>query len=391
MKALAWLGVLAAACAQAYSVAEVRTGEPSKSRLVAVVRAPKGLGGGRLAAWYVLCKSMLSRNDRYTSGDISTYGSQTGEPVQVNFNDELLMISMASLPDGLPVLANLVEAMLFRPKVNADLIKEAERMMNTKRESDLGAFLLGNNGDWGRVTSTDVRDVWMDCVRSENISFGVSQGDQPGFHASIVEKVMGRRTGTALGLMAGLDVQISFEGPGFGWVGGVGWTPFAPDKSASKTLVAMSGLGVGFDSAAYRSVREALALTYLQQSFIRAGRDGLRPSLVFGGSAPFDWAKGRDAMVKAIKNWTIEDLKRAQAVTEASLKGGYPLSPFEIAPGLQYQNTPEDRVRWAAYAGLVGGASSPDDLSAGINAVTLEEFTSEANRLLDSALPIGRW
>lgn len=383
MSALAWLMLT-----QPVSDLQViEIPESSKNPvIVAAIRAPGTLNPREQAAWWVFSRSLIERNERYMFSDLLEFVAASNHTLEIERNDEVIMITVPCPSGSVTLGARYLEAMLRRPRITQELCLEVRAELGRRTGSDLEAVVAGRRGAFDRVDTTDVRELWIKLMRPENVVLAVTRSETPGANAGAVRREFEDwpRLRPTPRPESGADSR--FQGPGTAKISAFGWSPMVPNSFSALRLTALTALGTGLSSSVHRVTRDQQGLSYLQQAFFKQGRTGWIPMLIFAGRNDLVGEQVFPALRKDIEQWDADTLRTTQGLLEANLRGEYPLSPIPAGPESQLGATSTDRLRYAAYAALVGGEETTDTIRAEVNKIKLEDLKAEALRLLDTAL-----
>lgn len=374
---------LAMVASQGMEYPELILGEssPKETSVVCVIRAPQGMTGRDQLAWHVVMSGLLGDNTSYTAFDLRRYGGQAGIAPQVTWTSDYALIRFQQPPGALPVTLDLLAAMLYRPRFDAQEMGDRIAKLQLPQDPFVAA-LMGTRGA-DRVDTVSIRAAWNEFVSPPRVTLAIAPATEKEPVGTLVSERFGRepRRG-GYGQSAGIHDEPFRTEPG-AQVLVMRGPLLQPHATNAAPILALFALGVGKGSLAFQAVRLRAGLTYRQDGLLWPERDGWRPTLVFGGSAPLNSGNLRDTLGKAVDALTETDLRRAKALAQRCLEGDSPVNPFAFGPGIMYEAKPIDRLTWKA---LFPGGSTPEELGQALARVTLGELQQSAKAWVETAL-----
>lgn len=286
----------------------------------------------------VLQACLLEETEDYSSGQIVSWGTQTGRPPEVIAQPDRLMIRLEFPEDQGKNAIYLMDSILRRSILKSESIRRA---ISTRWAEPRSGWILAENpwkANLKAVQEKDVRDFWNLASRPEHVTVCIG-GRQPApllltarerfadWKAAPIRRTATPQPKPLMPLLQSAHPlsYVVFEGP------------LIPIGSENAHAAMLSGfaLGVGKGSTHFRVVREDLGQSYIVYGGIWPEKGGFRYRAISWHSGPWNQEKLeaiRGGIQKDIEAWNQQTLDRAAGIAEGTLL--HYVGPWPILIGL---------------------------------------------------------
>jgi hypothetical protein len=385
------IGLIAAIAVQ--SSGFVAKPDPSADfvSLQAVVRLPELDERNRTILTLVVAR-LGKETASYGGSQMADIANRAGSRLRVTAMEDHVRISMGVVPadalTGIRMLASVLKESRLSPQ---DLQNAADDFtfrrhsywqealnrypfkLQTYRQDDVQAFVAGvlrpenvTLGVAGKVNSDACKEAWEQSISDWR------PGAKPRSLGSSVRPVAR--------MLSDKASVIEFEGSEI----------VAGDADFSTKLLALCALGTGKSSSLWRVCREALGLSYRQESVLTPTANGFVPRLIIvhSGNDELDAnaAKARDLLLADIKSWSADDRRRAIGMSESFLIRDGDLSPLYFSPSDIVGSDLADNIFLAAYWKQKTGQDwNPHQLVGRMGFIELEDLKAAAEKLVSGS------
>lgn len=358
----------------------------------ALVPAPPDMGDREQAAWNVMADALYDGTAEFSRDRLREYASQAGVPLTIEAFPDFIKVQITEPKGGLKVASQILESLVLRASLTDEAIKESWTRLKSRRMGDWEQALLDFDLPYSQVTADNVRNVYDQAFRPDNIVF-VFAGDLVAGEgqAQVDERFKG--------ILAPTPRRIRFDRLPRTWVKHSGrvstfeWRgrPLSVGKVDDlSTVLAVFALGVGKEGAMHRVLREKLGWTYRQEAVLWPSLKGWVPRLIFAKESteadPELANQALEQLKSDVATWSDATLKRAKAMLKTSMTGDNPLCPFWTGLSGPFEPNLQDRASLAGINALCSGSPMDvADMVSRADAVTLAELKAAALKNLEES------
>jgi len=365
-------------------VMELREMEPTPVSMTCLVRTGQ-LSQRQDHALRMALAKMQQGSPRHSEGTIRDLLG--GSSVMIERLPAHVRISMGGPPEAGQSALSILFGLLTQVKFEVTDLVALEQALAEQGPDPVWTWHLESSRDSRPVTLPELRQVYHSVFQPKNISIaihgGAGQTDFTSQWRTLEDEWTVRPTNEFFLNAAETPNQklrigqISLVGSSASW---------RPDRH-----LALCALGIGKGSLIFKAWRETMGISYAQEAAWLPMAEGF---------APVFWAKTDDETVRSepetmrkqlldgIEGWTEADRVRALGIQRGIEKGTVPFGAFVSTPSRTATggNAMDRTFLQALWLSQMRSRQDPNQLSAQLEGVTLDEMKQAATEMVKSAV-----